>query len=634
MDRGDHPGQLRIYPSPTGANRGGDQQRQDEGIHDIQQAFQSWDSFTDLLGKLGYAPASSCPWRALGLDPATTTTSAEALINDRAQRLRLLLGEASIRAAEGPANQTRIADALRQVDDWQNTCLQEMPDLHGAARKRGYKSLQIRYEPPPGLEKAIHAVLRHTNGDQQRKWHSALWNTDVRGTLESNQDESTLGTREANDLTTELLKSGDRARAALAGLPGLSLITWMPREPDQGARLLTHLQQVLTQDDPDRQFLLVCERAPSPPSCQPDMVMDYWKSPLRQDKWRHLVQEITHLREPEYLTITTEGQIQQALRSFTLVRVGSKQPGRQPLQQITWKKIIHGPEDAHVIQVEIPQTGHMAARRALHAASATYNFTWDGPWRSPASRGKHRRLLFAAYLPRAIHSELGAYILCGRLKKFGDLAQANIAPEELSNNRTARIADATGMAALQPVADLITAALVMSPTEALIDTSATQQEWEQRLTELAAVGGQDSIRAIRWRHERGGATWARPRTLPPIAIRRRGKHHPGRLFITLQGSMGPTPRNLLRQMMAKIQEATGHKLQEKPTTEDLNTGQWRMDSDPGDEPTGQLEILLSGQDQAERMQDILTNAAIQTQQRVIPIQITGDALTAGTFRRT
>ena len=87
-------------------------------------------------------------------------------------------------------------------------------------------------------------------------------------------------------------------------------------------------------------------------------------------------------------------------------------------------------------------------------------------------------------------------------------------------------------------------------------------------------------------------------------------------------------------MMEKIQEATGHKLQEKQTTEDLNTGQWRMDSDPGDEPTGQLEILLSGQDQAERMQDILTNAAIQTQQRVIPIQITGDALTAGTFRRT
>ena len=90
----------------------------------------------------------------------------------------------------------------------------------------------------------------------------------------------------------------------------------------------------------------------------------------------------------------------------------------------------------------------------------------------------------------------------------------------------------------------------------------------------------------------------------------------------------------MRQLMEKIQEAAGHKLQEKPATEDLATWQWRMDRDPGGEPTGQLEILLSGQAQAERMQDILANAAIQTQQRVIPLQITGDALTAGTFRRT
>ena len=86
--------------------------------------------------------------------------------------------------------------------------------------------------------------------------------------------------------------------------------------------------------------------------------------------------------------------------------------------------------------------------------------------------------------------------------------------------------------------------------------------------------------------------------------------------------------------MEKIQTAADITLHEQPDTADLAVGQWRMDSDPGGGPTGQLEILLSGQAQAERVQDILANAAVQTQQRVIPIQITGDALTAGTFRRT
>ena len=44
--------------------------------------------------------------------------------------------------------------------------------------------------------------------------------------------------------------------------------------------------------------------------------MDYWKTPLRQDKWTHIVQHITHLKEPEFLTISSEGQIQQTLRSY------------------------------------------------------------------------------------------------------------------------------------------------------------------------------------------------------------------------------------------------------------------------------------------------------------------------------
>ena len=60
--------------------------------HDL--AFASWLHFDDTLRGMAYAPDAECPWRALGLDPATAATSMEELIDDRAARLNLMLDEA------------------------------------------------------------------------------------------------------------------------------------------------------------------------------------------------------------------------------------------------------------------------------------------------------------------------------------------------------------------------------------------------------------------------------------------------------------------------------------------------------------------------------------------------------------
>ena len=159
--------------------------------------------------------------------------------------------------------------------------------------------------------------------------------------------------------------------------------------------------------------------------------MDYWKSPLRHDKWNHIVLQITHLKEPEFHTISSEGQIQQALRSSTVVLLGGGAKGPVAPSLTSWKRTIQGPEDAHVIQIEIPQRRHMAVRRSLYRLADRNAFQWDGPSRSPASKGNSKRLIFRVYAPWREYTELGVYLLIGRLRKAAGLEQANIGPEAL-----------------------------------------------------------------------------------------------------------------------------------------------------------------------------------------------------------
>ena len=115
------------------------------------------------------------------MDRATTSTSAEELIDDRTERLRLFLGEAERRMQDNDSDAQLIRQAKQQTAHWHEACREEMAEVHRAARKRGHKRLQVLFEPLPGLEAAIGPMLQHATEQGQRRWISALWNTDVRG---------------------------------------------------------------------------------------------------------------------------------------------------------------------------------------------------------------------------------------------------------------------------------------------------------------------------------------------------------------------------------------------------------------------------------------------------------------------
>ena len=86
--------------------------------------------------------------------------------------------------------------------------------------------------------------------------------------------------------------------------------------------------------------------------------------------------------------------------------------------------------------------------------------------------------------------------------------------------------------------------------------------------------------------------------------------------------------------MSRLQTATNSHFQEKQHADELEVGQWRIDEDPTGEPTGHIEMLTSSREQARLVQQTLTNIAVEIHKKVTPLRVTGDALVAGTFRRT
>ena len=86
--------------------------------------------------------------------------------------------------------------------------------------------------------------------------------------------------------------------------------------------------------------------------------------------------------------------------------------------------------------------------------------------------------------------------------------------------------------------------------------------------------------------------------------------------------------------MAKVCELTRATIREQRQTSNLRKGHWRIDEDPAGGTTGHVEILTENKEQAEHFQHTLANVAVVFQQGTVPLQVTGDALVTGTFRRT
>ena len=69
---------------------------------------------------------------------------------------------------------------------------------------------------------------------------------DVHGNLPALPDSATLLPEEARQVNAALLRNAEAALAQTNSYPNTDLIMWLPREANMAARLLAHLQNILT----------------------------------------------------------------------------------------------------------------------------------------------------------------------------------------------------------------------------------------------------------------------------------------------------------------------------------------------------------------------------------------------------
>ena len=178
--------------------------------------------------------------------------------------------------------------------------------------------------------------------------------------------------------------------------------------------------------------------------------------------------------------------------------------------------------------------------------------------------------------------------------------------------------------------------VLLSPRQALIRTEVAAGTWHTRLSDLMRDTPQSCILKIKYRpNQNGGRPWAQPaataRQVQAVraqaAVHRQGRA-PGSeatdmdTELSLNGTLGPDPGNLLRTMMAAVSRQLNGQLQEQADDQELRPGGWVMLKKPGtDELSGRIKVRLGSISDVRMVEETLHNYPIAVGAECVSIQV-------------
>ena len=232
-------------------------------------------------------------------------------------------------------------------------------------------------------------------------------------------------------------------------------------------------------------------------------------------------------------------------------------------------------------------------------------------------------------------SVLGVHLLIKHLKQQDHFRRANIGAAELINEKGAMILEVTSIEVTMQLKDLISEAIVISQTELLILTAASQTEWQTKLTRLWQEDPGMCAVQLRWRRcSQNGRPWAKPQMLDNIVRAAARGARPGdggadeRIGqITVQGPLGAHPEQVLtKQVEAIEQRATqaGRPLQDY---------QWNLQLAEDGRPTGRIKLRLPSLAELERVRHQIQEDIIEVNGTFLPIRMHTEALVRAPFRK-
>lgn len=611
-------------------------------VCDPRRTFQDLRSFLLYMKTVGYDMEGADPWRNLGMDTTAGSGVTAELIEDRIRRCRLALSAAEA-IPEWPQGDRRKIQLLEQnLEGWRQICVDRLPEVQKMQKKQAGFTPAPFLEPPVALEEWLIEYAQHPGGAKDREWASALWHSDIARTGRPGAGKC-MGTGEAKDFEDAMHKSKERAMQAVESVPAKGFILWVAREAEHCNRLMANVQHLLTHTAVPLDFILLCEREPTPNLGDAELMEDVWRHPAMQPKWRHMVVDIVHLCEPATTTLTLQGKVSTALRGFTLLRLASGAAPCTP-RYVQWKQLLLEEESDHVILVDARAAQHMQIRRGLAQVEGLEGVSWEGPRRSPGTQPKEQRICFRVYAARGQFSEMGAHMLARAMKVNQRFAGAIIGQEQLLRTKGARILELTSITAFETFEKLVEEAVVISPTELLIHTAESQQDWEAEMTRALQDDPGVAAIQVRWRRSfQSGRPWARPRVLSEVvhAVTRRAKKPPDRANeedncgqVRIQGPLGSQPAALMTKVMQLIGEKAGVQWSPQKSERQLEVNQWRMQFDTAGRPTGAVDFKLASLTDVALLQNAVNDDIVQVNGTMMAIQIRSEAMACRSFRRS
>ena len=280
--------------------------------------------------------------------------------------------------------------------------------------------------------------------------------------------------------------------------------------------MIAALQRAMLEPGGAKTIIMVCARENLPELARVEGIMDLWKHPLVTNKWEALIARTWHLKEPATMTTTMQGAPAALTRSFSVFALAPCAPKAQPAF-VNWKATLLEEDDAHVICIDAPAEKAVTVGRALEGLAKAAGLTWQGPTKSAGSCPSARRVAYRLLISKAGCPALGVSLTLKRIRASPGFEHAVVGPTNLVNDPTARIYEFTSPLALDAARNLVDEALLISPTEALIHTTAPKETWEDRLTQLAAEDNDHAGLQVKWRREaHGGRPWAKPKVLDSV----------------------------------------------------------------------------------------------------------------------
>ena len=303
--------------------------------------------------------------------------------------------------------------------------------------------------------------------------------------------------------------------AALSELGAATVVLWAPTDRDALLRIQAGYQRfATTSDDPSQLCVVLLLPYESLPfNGNVSDILDLWWHPVLEDRWKPFRAALTFWRGPVNCVDTGSAGPLHQCKHLAALRLSPQTRGMQ-VEILSWRPIVAQVDASPFLQVDVQADQAAQLHRILLRAGTFGIRCWEGPLRSSASTSSQRWLTFRGHLTDASSTSLAAQMIMHALRRTPDLPPCLIGYSAMFSDKGALLADTCDPASLFGVSDITDGILTLSPSRALVVTSATQTQWEVMLTELQQRDAAHCIMRLKWQpSQRSGRTWVKPALL-------------------------------------------------------------------------------------------------------------------------